>query len=61
MAGDLPAPKSARPQENRAILVAFLAFDVTPWAFGLEDAEQAGGAVLITANSWEFARVPGPR
>ena len=25
--------KSARPQENRAILEAFLALDVTPWPF----------------------------
>jgi tRNA(fMet)-specific endonuclease VapC len=78
--------KSARPQENRAILEAFLALDVTPWPFESEDAEEAGeiraelerrgtpigpydvliaaqarrrGAVLITANTLEFARVPG--
>jgi tRNA(fMet)-specific endonuclease VapC len=78
--------KSARPQENRAILAAFLALDVTPWPFEPEDAEEAGeiraelerrgtpigpydvliaaqarrrGAVLITANTLEFARVPG--
>jgi tRNA(fMet)-specific endonuclease VapC len=78
--------KSARPQENRAILEAFLALDVTPWPFEPEDAEEAGeiraelerrgtpigpydvliaaqarrrGAVLITANTLEFARVPG--
>jgi tRNA(fMet)-specific endonuclease VapC len=78
--------KSARPQENRAILKAFLALDVTPWPFEPEDAEEAGeiraelerrgtpigpydvliaaqarrrGAVLITANTLEFARVPG--
>ena len=78
--------KSARPQENRAILEAFLALDVTPWPFEPEDAEEAGeiraelerrgtpigpydvliaaqarrrSAVLITANTLEFARVPG--
>ena len=78
--------KSTRPQENRAILEAFLALDVTPWPFEPEDAEEAGeiraelerrgtpigpydvliaaqarrrGAVLITANTLEFARVPG--
>jgi tRNA(fMet)-specific endonuclease VapC len=34
--------KSARPQENRAILAAFLALDVTPWPFEPEDAEEAG-------------------
>jgi tRNA(fMet)-specific endonuclease VapC len=78
--------KSARPQENRAILAAFLDLDVTPWPFEPEDAEEAGeiraelerrgtpigpydvliaaqarrrGAVLITANTLEFARVPG--
>jgi tRNA(fMet)-specific endonuclease VapC len=78
--------KSARPQENRAILAAFLALDVTPWSFEPEDAEEAGeiraelerlgtpigpydvliaaqarrrGAALITANTLEFARVPG--
>jgi tRNA(fMet)-specific endonuclease VapC len=78
--------KSARPQENRAILATFLALDVTPWPFEPEDAEEAGeiraelerlgtpigpydvliaaqarrrSAVLITANTFEFARVPG--
>jgi tRNA(fMet)-specific endonuclease VapC len=76
--------KSARPQENSAILAAFLALDLTPWLFEPEDAEEAGeiraelerlgkpigpydvliaaqarrrGAVLITANTLEFARV----
>ena len=34
--------KSARPQENAAILAAFLALDVTPWPFEPEDAEEAG-------------------
>ena len=34
--------KSALPQENRAILEAFLALDVTPWPFEPEDAEEAG-------------------
>jgi tRNA(fMet)-specific endonuclease VapC len=34
--------KSARPQENAAILAAFLALDVTPWSFEPEDAEEAG-------------------
>jgi tRNA(fMet)-specific endonuclease VapC len=35
--------KSARPQENAAILAAFLTLDVsTPWPFELEDAEEAG-------------------
>jgi tRNA(fMet)-specific endonuclease VapC len=34
--------KSARPQENSAILAAFLALDVTPWPFEPKDAEEAG-------------------
>jgi tRNA(fMet)-specific endonuclease VapC len=34
--------KSARPQENAAILAAFLALDVRPWSFEPEDAEEAG-------------------
>jgi tRNA(fMet)-specific endonuclease VapC len=78
--------KSARPQENAAILAAFLALDVIPWPFEPEDAEEAGeiraelervgtpigpydvliagqarrrGAVLVTANTVEFARVRG--
>jgi tRNA(fMet)-specific endonuclease VapC len=34
--------KSARPQENAAILAAFLTLDVTPWPFEPEDAEEAG-------------------
>jgi tRNA(fMet)-specific endonuclease VapC len=78
--------RSARPQQNSAILAAFLALDVTPWPFEPEDAEEAGeiraelerlgtpigpydvliaaqarrrGGVLITANTSEFARVPG--
>jgi tRNA(fMet)-specific endonuclease VapC len=34
--------KSARPQENAAILAAFLALEVTPWSFEPEDAEEAG-------------------
>jgi tRNA(fMet)-specific endonuclease VapC len=34
--------KSARPQENAAMLAAFLALDVTPWPFEPEDAEEAG-------------------
>lgn len=78
--------KSARPQENGAILAAFLALDLSPWPFEAEDAEEAGNvraelersgtpigpydvliaaqarrrrAVLVTANTAEFARVPG--
>ncbi len=35
--------RSARPQENAAILAAFLMLDVTPWPFEPEDAEEAGG------------------
>jgi tRNA(fMet)-specific endonuclease VapC len=80
--------KSARPQENTAILAAFLALEVTTWSFEPEDAEEAGeirgqlerlgtpigpydvliaaqarrhGAVLVTDNTYEFARVPGLR
>jgi tRNA(fMet)-specific endonuclease VapC len=80
--------RSARPQENAAILGAFLALDVTPWPFEPEDAEAAGdiraeleragtligpydvliaaqarrrGALLVTANTREFTRVPGLR
>jgi tRNA(fMet)-specific endonuclease VapC len=34
--------RSARPQENAAILAAFLTLDVTPWPFEPEDAEEAG-------------------
>jgi tRNA(fMet)-specific endonuclease VapC len=34
--------KSARPQENAAILAAFLTMDLTPWPFEPEDAEEAG-------------------
>jgi tRNA(fMet)-specific endonuclease VapC len=78
--------KSARTQMNTAALDNFLALDVTPWPFELEDAEEAGdvravlerlgtpigpydvliaaqarrrGAILVTANKNEFARVPG--
>ena len=80
--------RSARPQENAAILAAFLTLDVSPWPFELEDAEEAGdiraeleragtpigaydvliaaqarrrGALLVTASTGEFARVPGLR
>jgi tRNA(fMet)-specific endonuclease VapC len=80
--------KSAREQENTAILTAFLALNVTPWPFEPEDAQEAGEiraeleragtpigpydvliaaqarlrhAVLVTANTGEFARVPGLR
>jgi tRNA(fMet)-specific endonuclease VapC len=80
--------RSARPQENAAILAAFLTLDVSPWPFELEDAEEAGdiraeleragtpigpydvliaaqarrrGALLVTANTGEFTRVPGLR
>jgi tRNA(fMet)-specific endonuclease VapC len=80
--------KSARPQENAAILAAFLTLDVTPWPFEPEDAEEAGdiragleragapigpydvliaaqarrrSALLVTANTGEFTRVPGLR
>ena len=80
--------KSARPQENAAILAAFLALDVTPLPFEPEDAEEAGdiraeleregtpigpydvliaaqarrrSALLVTANTGEFTRVPGLR
>jgi tRNA(fMet)-specific endonuclease VapC len=78
--------RSARPQENAAILATFLMLDVTPWPFEPEDAQEAGGiraelertgtpigpydvliaaqarrrrAVLVTANTREFAPVPG--
>jgi tRNA(fMet)-specific endonuclease VapC len=78
--------KSARTQMNTDALDNFLALDVTPWPFELEDAEEAGdvraalerlgtpigpydvliaaqarrrGAILVTANKNEFARVPG--
>jgi tRNA(fMet)-specific endonuclease VapC len=80
--------RRARPQENAAILAAFLTLDVSPWPFELEDAEEAGdiraeleragtpigpydvliaaqarrrGALLVTANTVEFTRVPGLR
>jgi tRNA(fMet)-specific endonuclease VapC len=80
--------KSARMQQNRAALAAFLALDVAVWPFGIDDAEEAGdirvtleragtpigpfdiliaaqarrrGALLVTANSREFGRVPGLR
>jgi tRNA(fMet)-specific endonuclease VapC len=80
--------RSARPQENAAILAAFLTLDVSPWPFELEDAEEAGNiraeleragtpigphdiliaaqarrrsALLVTANTGEFTRVPGLR
>jgi tRNA(fMet)-specific endonuclease VapC len=80
--------RSARPQENAAILAAFLRLDVSPWPFELEDAEEAGdiraeleragtpigpydvliaaqarrrSALLVTANTGEFTRVPGLR
>jgi tRNA(fMet)-specific endonuclease VapC len=80
--------RSARPQENAAILAAFLTLDVFPWPFELEDAEEAGdiraeleragtpigpydvliaaqarrrSALLVTANTGEFTRVPGLR
>jgi tRNA(fMet)-specific endonuclease VapC len=80
--------RSARPQENAAILATFLTLDVSPWPFELEDAEEAGdiraeleragtpigrydvliaaqarrrGALLVTANTGEFTRVPGLR
>jgi len=80
--------RSARPQENRAILAAFLTLDLSLWPFEPEDAEEAGeiraaleragtpigpydvliaaqarrrGAVLVTAHTGEFARVPGLR
>jgi tRNA(fMet)-specific endonuclease VapC len=80
--------RSARPQENAAILAAFLTLDVSPWPFELEDAEEAGdiraeleragtpigpydvliaaqarrrSALLVTANTGEFTRVPGLR
>jgi len=82
------AAKSARVQQNRAALAAFLALDVAIWPFDIEDAEEAGdirvtleragtpigpydiliaaqarrrGALLVTANGREFARVPGLR
>ena len=78
--------KGARAQANIDALDNFLALDVTPWPFELEDAEEAGdiraalerlgtpigpydvliaaqarrrGAILVTANKDEFARVPG--
>jgi tRNA(fMet)-specific endonuclease VapC len=35
--------RSARPQENAAILATFLMLDVTPWPFEPEDAQEAGG------------------
>ncbi len=77
--------KGERRAHNTA-LDNFLALDVTPWPFELEDAEEAGdvraalerlgtpigpydvliaaqarrrGAILVTANKNEFARVPG--
>jgi tRNA(fMet)-specific endonuclease VapC len=77
--------KSARPRENAAVLSAFLALDVIPWPFEVEDADEAGqiraeleragasigpydvliaaqarrrNAVLVTANTREFMRVP---
>jgi tRNA(fMet)-specific endonuclease VapC len=80
--------RSARPQENAAILAAFLTLDMSHWPFELEDAEEAGdirteleragtpigpydvliaaqarrrGALLVTANTGEFTRVPGLR
>jgi tRNA(fMet)-specific endonuclease VapC len=34
--------RSARPQENAAILAAFLSLDVSAWPFELEDAAEAG-------------------
>jgi tRNA(fMet)-specific endonuclease VapC len=34
--------RSARPQENAAILAAFLTLDVSTWPFELEDAKEAG-------------------
>ena len=34
--------KSARVQQNRAALAAFLALDVTVWPFDIDDAEEAG-------------------
>lgn len=78
--------KSARPQENAAILAAFLTLGVKLWSFESDDAEEAGdiraaleragtpmgpydiliaaqarrrAALLVTANTEEFARVPG--
>ena len=78
--------KSARLQENAAILATFLALDMTLWPFEPDDAEEAGairaeleragtpigpydvliaaqarrrGALLVTANTGEFTRVPG--
>jgi tRNA(fMet)-specific endonuclease VapC len=78
--------KSTRAQANTDAFDNFLALDVTPWPFELEDAEEAGdvraalerlgtpigpydvliaaqarrrGAILVTANKNEFARVPG--
>jgi tRNA(fMet)-specific endonuclease VapC len=78
--------KSTRAQANTDALDNFLALDVRPWPFELEDAEEAGdvraalerlgtpigpydvliaaqarrrGAILVTANKNEFARVPG--
>src|ERR1700686_967658 len=78
--------KSARTEAKTDALDTFLALDVTPWPFELEDGEEAGdvraalerlgtpigpydvliaaqarrrGAILVTANKNEFARVPG--
>jgi tRNA(fMet)-specific endonuclease VapC len=34
--------KSARPRENAAMLVTFLALDITTWPFEQDDAEEAG-------------------
>lgn len=77
--------KSARPEENSAVLAAFLTLDVVQWPFEAEDAQEAGeiraelervgtsigpydvliaaqarrrDAVLVTANTREFIRVP---
>jgi tRNA(fMet)-specific endonuclease VapC len=54
--------KSARPQDNAEALALFLTLNVTPWQFDAQDAEEAGdirGALLVTANTTGFARVPG--
>jgi len=39
--------KSARIQQNRATLAAFLALDVTVWPFDIDDAEEAGDIRVI--------------